>query len=144
MSANMAGYKQDLFIRKAMGYMNYTKGSWWVNKKGLGSPLPQAEVQQSTVFRGSRSCFSEADDGQVREAPRSKLKNHVTLPFPIREACLVQQEQCRALIPSTVCRALVCPPVQINNGFGGKLTDGHRRKIPRVFFCLASVIIGYL
>lgn len=79
--------------------------------------------------------FSKADDGQVHEAPRYKV--------PISEACLVQQQQCRALIHSTICRALVCHPMQIDNGFRGKLTDGHGGNLLRVF-TPSSVITGYL
>lgn len=79
----------------------------------------------------------------MHEAPRYKLRKHATMLFPISEACLVQQQQCGALIHSTVCRALVCHPMQINNGFRGKLTVGHGGNLLRAF-TLSSLIIGYL
>lgn len=92
----------------------------------------------------NRRTFSEADEHQVHEAPSCKLRKQVTMLFPISEACLVQQQQCRALIHSTVCKALVSHPVQVNNGFKGKLTDGHGGKLQGGFSPISSVIIGYL
>lgn len=128
-------------ISMAMGYTNYPEGGWWVNK---GARLcHRLRCSKAQGLWENRRTFSKAGDCQVHEAPRYKLRKHVTMLFPINEACLVQQQQYRALIHSTVCRALVCHPMQINNGFRGKLTDGHGGNLLRAF-TPSSLIIGYL
>lgn len=108
---------------------------------GLMSARGQGAAKHSVW---ENRTFPEADEHQVHEAPRYKLRKQVTILFLISEACLVQQQQCRALIHSTVCRVLVSHPVQVNNGFKGKLTDGHGGKLQRGFSAISSVIIGYL
>lgn len=49
---------------------------------------------------------TKADDCQACEVLRCMLRKHVGVLIPDKEGCMVQQQQCSALIHCTVCRAL--------------------------------------